>query len=392
MKNIDFLFECGQGNFLDTIKIELHNDDPNIFEKLDFDNDYIYSEPLLFSYFSRTNPNISLQQILFGYYPKEKKPSNFKVKSDQKGLIYLPNYGYLQTDELFVELTLIYSNDNIVIYKDKKIIKYTFSPISRLNLYDKAIEVTNRIDLLSQKFFYDWKGIDKKDVDCILNSDPVNLDHYKDNIKNAFLILNQYFENDCSKFMKTTRKIVLFSHAKLRNFAVRESHGTIFLNVNEDSNVCFFLEELIHQCSHIVFNAITYDISDYFSANPYSTLSEYIPRKDDRTLYGALHGVYTTGKIVDLFLKLAKSKNNFDKDFDYEILGRLAININRTKVGLDKAPIDQIFTKEGKELFIFLHENLVNNILNNPSFFKFDMSTHPVVFNYAKFKNDNPIN
>lgn len=65
-------------------------------------------------------------------------------------------------------------------------------------------------------------------------------------------------------------------------------------------------------------------------------------------------------------------------------------NKKRHNIGLEQVSLDEVFTKEGKAIFNFYYQQLDKNIKDNPSFFEYDMKTHPVVFNYQKFKEDNP--
>ena len=74
----------------------------------------------------------------------------------------------------------------------------------------------------------------------------------------------------------------------------------------------------------------------------------------------------------------------------HEILGRLAINKNRINIGLEKAPLTEIFTEKGLVLFNKLNDRLLKNVTENDHLFDFEMSTHPVVFDYDIFKDDNP--
>jgi hypothetical protein len=390
MININLLFKNGQASFFDVIKSSLYNLNQNIFEKLDFHNDIIYSEPLLFSYFTHTKSKMSISQILFGYYSNENKPTSFKVKSDKKGYIYLPNYGYLTTTFLETEFSLEYSNKIISISLSGNVIAYKSKPLLKLDKF-KNIELLSIIDVFSEKYFYKWEGMSAEEAENFIGNNDIDLAYFKPIIENSFNILEEHFPNEFIRYIKSTRKIVLFTHPKLRNFTTRESHGCIYLNVNDKSTVSFFLEEIIHQCSHTVFNSVTFNVKDYFQVDPNKLLGDYFTNNDHRTLNGAFHGIYTTGEIVNIFLKLIKVENDFDKETKYELLGRLALNKNRINLGLERAPINQIFTKKGREVFLFFNKKLIKNITKNPTYFNFKMSTHPVVFDFNHFKEDNPI-
>ena len=71
------------------IKILLYKNKENIFNFLDFENDRIYSEPLLFAYFNnRSIHNQSIESVVYGYskksiqfelFPSSAKSSDFEV-------------------------------------------------------------------------------------------------------------------------------------------------------------------------------------------------------------------------------------------------------------------------------------------------------------------------
>jgi hypothetical protein len=90
--------EGGQGILADAIKTLIFQRNPDFFERLDFNNDFIFLEPLLFAWFNDPAPvHVSLEQLLIGYIADEKKPNELQVHSDENGIIYLPNMGYLKT-------------------------------------------------------------------------------------------------------------------------------------------------------------------------------------------------------------------------------------------------------------------------------------------------------
>jgi hypothetical protein len=58
----------GLAQLIQNIKILLYKQDENIFEILDFENDKIYIEPLLFAYFNNFETNKQkLESVVFCY-------------------------------------------------------------------------------------------------------------------------------------------------------------------------------------------------------------------------------------------------------------------------------------------------------------------------------------
>lgn len=388
--NIDELLNQGQFYFIDLIKRMLYKGDEDIFDYIDFDNDAIYTEPLLFSYFNSEEKLMSLDQILFGYSNKSRR--KFSVSSNDRGVVFLPNHAYLYTklssDLIDFECS---EKDEIILTKNGIEVEFRFEEIIYSSICP-TLEITDVIDSFASLNFYNWDGRDEKKMREFVAQSEVDVCKYLPMITEALEILKQVLPDEYDRYEKTVRRIVLFSNNSLRNFATRSAQGTVFLNVNEYSNVTFFLEEFIHQASHNVFNVATYDTKSYFVVDPDDIVGKYSDSKSDhRTLYGAFHGIYTTGQIVELFIELLQADLNFGREIMYELIGRLAVNKNRHNIGLEAIPSGNIFTPKGMQFFKYYYEKLDRNIIDNPNYFNFSVIEHPIVFSYWKFEHDNPI-
>lgn len=392
MKIIKDEFEKGQELFFDIIKQSLFDFDENIFEKIDFYNDNIYSNPLLFLFFTNEKNQISLYQILFNYFSSTY--ITFKVKSNINGFIYLSNYGNLKTLYPNSEFNLICNNREITLYLDKEMVNYELSPFIKLNGFDKT-EITS-VDDFSKSLFYDFISDDFsiKDLDQLMyESSKLSINYFKTFIEEAIEIIKNNFYEDFLLFKKGIRKIILFTHPNLKNFVTRKAHGAIYINVKKHSSVAYFVEEIIHQGSHIIFNSVTFEPFDFFQKNPYQNISDYIDNEyDTRSLYSAFHGVYTTYKVIYSFSKLVKSQFNIESNplFKYQILGRLAMNLRRVNSGLELIH-KEVFTKKGANLFCLINDKSNNIINENPIYSEINISKHPSVFEFNRFLNDNPI-
>ena len=392
MENAKELLLEGQGTFCDIIKVALYQEDETIFEHLDFENDANFLEPMLFGYCTRRDGIVSKEQLLFGTWKRSVRPTQITVYTNKNGVVYLPNYASLKTAQRSAALELSYDRvaDSIVLSQEGVLVDFEKETLVYLEELPQ-VELSSCIDVYSEALFYAWPNIEAAAITTLLEGGGVNILDYQPTIEQALRLLKQYFPSEWEKYALTTRRIVLFSSSQLRNFATRESHGTIYLNVNKNSNVTFFLEELIHQCSHTVFNAMTCETQDFFVVDYNKTVGDFLGNNDYRTLYSALHGIYTTGQIVDLFLKLIKAKPDLSPRLMHELEGRIAINKTRHNIGLEKIDPAEIFTPKGQAIFQFYYEQLDKNMRENTAFFDYDMRTHPVVFNYAKFEADNPM-
>ena len=86
-----------QVEIINTIKLLLYKENPSVLEKIDFENDTIFLEPLLFAYFNSKKDQLFsetlLTEILQGYFI-EKEPIILKESFNKEEVTYVPNLGY----------------------------------------------------------------------------------------------------------------------------------------------------------------------------------------------------------------------------------------------------------------------------------------------------------
>jgi hypothetical protein len=100
--------EIGKAALADYIKVALYQANDAIFERIDFENDAAFLEPLLIAYLSTDAPNhTTLEQILCSHFTK--RQGSFSVMSDSKGIIYIPHVGYFYTKVPNQDLQLCYN-------------------------------------------------------------------------------------------------------------------------------------------------------------------------------------------------------------------------------------------------------------------------------------------
>ena len=62
----------GRKNMVEYIKTLLYKEDNSVFEYVDFDEDSIFQDPLLFAYFNSSNKaGVNIKNLLFGYMNEE---------------------------------------------------------------------------------------------------------------------------------------------------------------------------------------------------------------------------------------------------------------------------------------------------------------------------------
>ncbi len=93
--------ENGKLELADISKTWLYQHAPEWIDVLNFEDDFIFLEPSLFYHFRkliRKEPcTMTLEQVLWAYTPKNICSSTIKVFTDNAGIIYLPNKGYITT-------------------------------------------------------------------------------------------------------------------------------------------------------------------------------------------------------------------------------------------------------------------------------------------------------
>jgi len=86
---------------INTIKLLLYKENTSVFKKLNFDDDEVFLEPLLFAYFNSKSynsyPKEALEEMLQGYFIKKEEIITHSYSRD--GIAYVPNIGYFKVNE-----------------------------------------------------------------------------------------------------------------------------------------------------------------------------------------------------------------------------------------------------------------------------------------------------
>ncbi len=135
----------GLAHLADRMKIHVHNENNSLFELLEFQDDTVFLEPLLFAhFFSKTfnKPiNSSLDEILVGYIkPAFLKNRTFRCFVNEEGVLYIPNYGHLliPIKNSFIELSFNSQQQVVISYQGNQI-DYSFEEVIKLG--DTNIEI-----------------------------------------------------------------------------------------------------------------------------------------------------------------------------------------------------------------------------------------------------------
>ena len=163
-----------------------------------------------------------------------------------------------------------------------------------------------------------------------------------------------------------------------------------FLNTREDDAEAFFVEDLAHQCGHIVFNAVTCNPAEYLAVNPDTPLKNYLHRdSESRTVLQAFHGIFTEAVMLAC-LDRCHAQGVFEGKQARELIGRMAFILRRFGSDLGNLNHPGLFTPLGEWVHVQLvslfkkyfdaHWTRVRNV---------DLSNQPYAFSYRRFAEKN---
>jgi hypothetical protein len=322
--------------------------------------------------------------LLFGYLDSASRPARIRVVSAGNGVVHMPQIGYFKTRVKNAQLDLICENDVFRLEHGGENVAHAFE--DRIMVADGKLEVYRyHHPLLTPHYIpYDpWvKDLPPMEVEV---EDAVK--RHLPSLEKALAILKQ----DCPPFydeiLTTNRSITLFHNPAVYCFVTLSIYGAIFLTTIPENDEVFFLEELMHQCSHNTFNAVLFDKEDYFRIDAeHAMLGEHLNKKNEtRTIYSALHGLYTVVKRYEGF-DVLYHEDIFSGRQKHEFLGRIGDIKKRLNTGLDGLDFDKVYTPKGVEMYRLMKHigDDVGKLLKAIDGV-FDFSNQPYEFSYAKF-------
>jgi hypothetical protein len=359
-----------QGELADTLRQSVYEENEFLFDLLDFENDKTFLEPSLFCFFLSDlgKEKISLFQSLYGYLNGEKQPTQEKFKSDLFGLVNVPNLGYLKA---LPSQQIAFSPENIA----KGIIKNSFVDGSHIRL---CLHPTDLLALDKNVLF------DEATTETLNKNRPALIDACK--------FLQNYLPEFWNLIESVTREFVVFSSPNHNSFAGISHHGTAYFNTeNKIQTTVFFVDDIAHQCGHIIFNALTLDSDRYLRVPKNYPLSQFIENQHEkRGVYSAFHGLFTYTCILYSLDKLLESDLN--ESFKYEAIGRLGFymdkfkrdlkNMNNTKILKEEGMFFYYQFKRSYEFIFYKHGGKISTL---------DYSNQPYIFQYKSFEIANQL-
>ena len=153
----------------------------------------------------------------------------------------------------------------------------------------------------------------------------------------------------------------------------------------------FFIEDLAHQCGHILFSALSVNRDDYLRVDSNTPLQQITGTEgEQRDLYTALHGVFTEA-LMCIALYYCLEAGVFTEAKMHELLGRLSFVMKRFHLDLLNLNHEGLFTDRGLAIirdcgraFDDIFRQTKGRIT------RFDLSNQSYTFSYDRFAALNP--
>jgi hypothetical protein len=374
-------FDAILGAMIDSVKEVLYARHNDIFDRLDFNDDDIYLEPLLYTYLNQKDDKW-LDSIIYGYEKDNK--NSIQVFSNAEGVVYIPKVGYFKTDRPGCEITLNAINGGYQLEFDGKELAYTFEPLLLLNF---NIELQKYQHPLLELLFKD-KNLQSEDftMQGVFNS-------HVENINMALHLIKEHNPDHFSLLAKVLKRVILFTASRPNSFATMEAQNMVFLNVNPWDNEMFFVDHLSHEGAHVTFYILTYESKlRLFKAHFNTSFSDVTgDPKEHSTVYLRFHGLFTFYEILKS-LKGCMLAHNLSAKICHEAKGRFAFQLNRFKMSLESFEKLDIYQEEGLHwLDFFSKEFLKLNKEYGYMVNEYDLKMPTYDFHAKAFETKNPI-
>jgi HEXXH motif-containing protein len=373
---------AGQRELADAMRVLVARAAPEIAEALVHRPDETFLEPLLFAYFSEKEPGVELGQLLVGALPPSERPEAVEVRSDAAGRVYVPGIGYFATELPSASLLLeLDGGGGHALSRVGRRVACAFEEL--LYVPGTRIEVARHQDpLLATRF-----------LDTSLRRAEVEVDghgeRHLEHLSRALGLIRELCPSYHAELARTVRQVVVFRASDVNSFATVNAHGTVFLGAGPQDDEAFFFDELVHQCGHVVFNALTVRRRDFLAVEPSAELGTFAPdEQDGRTVYDAFHGLYTE-HVMSSCMRTLDECGVLSGRLAHELFGRLSFITQKFAVDLANLSAQGIFTDLGREIYAYFAEDFRSLAADRPDLLATDMKNQPYTFSYDTFARDN---
>jgi HEXXH motif-containing protein len=380
-------FAEGQSELADAMRTLVAREDGDVYDALAEGGDRAFLEPLLFTYFFAKPERLGLPQIAFGNVPPDARPCELPVQTDASGRAYLPGVGHLVTSCPERWLTLGWSpSEGLTTLRDEDGTRVAFFVRERTVVPGTDVEILWAGNPLLDATFTD---IDGRPVGQPV---PSVGEEHAESITRALRLLETHEPEYSVLVQRATRQVFAFRWPRVNCFATLNAHGVVYFNASPRDDEVYFVDELAHQCGHVVFNAMTVRRRQLFRADPDARIADLCPevaRHEERSLYTVLHGLYTERAMVRCLRKLDE-RRVFEGRQAHELRGRLAFILTKMRIDVENVAHPGLFTPLGEDLVDTFRATYLAAERERPELLRHDMGEQPYNFDYETYARRNP--
>ena len=368
--------EINRVKIIEILQILLYKENPSLLEKINFEDDNVFLEPILFSYFNSKKDNLfskdMLTEIIQGYFV-EKESLILKESFNNDEIAYLPNLGYFDKQGNKVDDIFIIQNSSIELLIHPIVhLKTIFKDFNENVLDENKIEISKEISLK-------YENVLTNALQYIKTSNKVHYD---------------LIEQCC-------KKIVLFKTdpKNTNSFATINAHGIAFFNVYQEVyDEVFFVDDIAHQTGHIIMTAILFERKKYFLFDENQNIGTFTKNKlEYRSFYILFHALYTYYTTF-LCLDACLENNCFNIKQIHEAKGRIGFYLQKCKSDLlnfEKVinyhnGLQNVLSTEGIEIYQNIENKYFEILEKHKETIQFIYINQPYNFTYSEFLKLNP--
>lgn len=335
-----------------------------------------YTDPLVLAYFQGDDrPGVTLDQLLIGHMDPGARPREAAIMTDLDGSAEIPGIGILRTNHPAAEMSL---DDQFNVKMDGNSVSACFEPQALVRFAHEPV-LDARI---------------APPLRFILGTVPagapaIRARKVEADLRRAVDILERVQPDFAHLMNRTTRRIVVFDHPAMNSLAAPRAHGAVFLNLAHGSGAMYHLEDLLHQCGHVAFQAMTMDPATVLSVDPNAPVGQVDEGPEPRTAYVVLHAVTTERWMVRGLLACLRAGELTETEHA-EARGRLAYILQRYILDLVDLVDADVTSPRGTALLRQLLDDLRTLHHDAQPFIRgLDLSGQPYNFNMAAFLERN---
>ncbi len=260
------------------------------------------------------------------------------IATDEDGWVYVPGLGYLITGHRSESLVLTVAEDGLLALEcgERRV------EFERL---DAVMVRGHEVPIASIPFLEDV-------IRHVLGSSGhisfASTSQERAELAWAFDVMGRVLPELRQAIRESVSMVVLFRCASGASFAADCAPGVAFLNLTgRENNEVFLLEDLAHQCGHVLLSLATKDAQGFFRVPALAPL----PEAEERSPWVLMHGVVTETLMARcLYGCLQLPDTELLPQRRHEVVGRLASVLRRFAVDISLLVNCQLLAPQGLRL------------------------------------------